>query len=71
MPRRSELAYLSSLEKEKDTTVYFARPYSAWEYPSNAGANELLRRFIPKYRQIDGYGANEIYFACEWSNDLP
>ncbi len=67
----SEFADLSSLEKEKETTVYFAHPYSAWERPSNERANGLLRRFIPKYKRIDGYDADEIYFACEWANDLP
>ena len=67
----SEFADLSSLEQDTKTTVYFAHPYSAWERPSNERANGLLRRFIPKYRRIDGYDTDEIYFACEWANDLP
>ena len=66
----SEFADLSSLEQDTKTTVYFAHPYSAWERPSNERANGLLRRFIPKYRRIDGYDTDEIYFACEWANDL-
>lgn len=67
----SEFANLSSLEQEAKTSVYFAHPYSAWERPSNERANGLLRRFIPKCRRIDGYDTDEIYFACEWANDLP
>lgn len=67
----SEFADLSSLEREEETTVYFAHPYSAWERPSNERGNGLLRRFISKYRRIDGYDTDEIYFTCEWANDLP
>ena len=42
-----EFSEISDLENET-LSIYFARPYSAWERGSNERHNGLLRRCIPK-----------------------
>ena len=67
----SEFADLSSIEQDTTVMVYFAHPYSAWERPSNERGNGLLRRFVTKGKPINQYSEDEIYFAGDWTNDLP
>lgn len=50
----SEFSKVSELE-DKNTFIYFAHAYSAWERGTNENFNKLLRDFIPKGKSIKNY----------------
>ena len=55
----SEFANLSQIES-KGIAVYFTHPYSSYEKGTNECHNKMLRRFIPKGKNIDDYSADDI-----------
>ena len=56
----------------KDVTdVYFARPYAPYERGSNERHNGLLRRYIPKGKEISGYSKQAIKRIYQTLNNLP
>lgn len=67
----SEFAYLSKLETESNTKVYFTHPYSSFERGTNERHNGLIRRFIPKGKRISDYSSDDIFFIEQWMNTLP
>ena len=67
----SEFADLSELELKTKTKVYFTHPYSSFEKGTNESHNELIRRFIPKGKQISYYLLETISFIENWMNILP
>ena len=52
-------------------TIYFAHAYSAWERGSNENANRIIRRFIPKGKNIVYFSKNEIKRIERWMNNYP
>jgi len=46
--RGSEFALWSMIEKDTDTTVYFAHAHHPWERGKNENTNGRLRRIFPK-----------------------
>lgn len=44
----TEFALHDQIEKELNTVVYFAHPYSPWERGLNENTNGLIRKFYPK-----------------------
>lgn len=67
----SEFADLSSLEATTDTNIYFTHPYSSFEKGTNERHNGLIRRFIPKGKNINKYSLDDISFIEQWMNTLP
>ena len=65
-----EFADISDLEDEI-LSIYFARPYSAWERGSNERHNGLLRRFIPKGKRIENISEHTLRRTLHWCNNLP
>lgn len=66
----SEFARLSEW-KVQGVSIYFTHPYSSWEKGTNERHNGLLRRFVPKGKQISDYSADDILFMADWANGLP
>jgi IS30 family transposase len=56
---------------EKRTTCYYAHPYSAWERGSNENANKLIRRFIPKGKDIGKITKRDVQRIENWMNNYP
>jgi len=65
-----EFSEISDLENET-LSIYFARPYSAWERGSNERHNGLLRRCIPKGMPIKAVSEETIQRTLKWCNNLP
>ena len=65
-----EFSEISDLENET-LSIYFARPYSAWERGSNERHNGLLRRCIPKGMPIKAVSEETIQRTLQWCNNLP
>lgn len=53
------------------TVIYFAHAYSAWERGSNENQNKIIRRFIPKGADIEGFSNQEIKRIERWMNRYP
>jgi IS30 family transposase len=51
--------------------VYFAHPYSSWERGSNENFNKLLRRELPKGRNLALYTKEQLQSALNFINNLP
>lgn len=51
----TEFAEHLLITKKLDTVFYFARPYSSWERGLNEYTNGLIRQYIPKGTDFDGY----------------
>ena len=67
----SEFADLSELEKMADTLVYYSHPYTSCDKGSVERHNGLIRRFIPKGKQIDDFTCQQISDVETWCNSLP
>ena len=67
-----------SLEKSYDnrkkrsrTQVYYAHPYRSGERGSNENGNRLIRRFIPKGKDITLISEEFIKYVENWINNYP
>ena len=56
---------------KKRTLVYFAHPYSSWERGTNENQNRMIRRFIPKGRDISKLSDRDIKRIENWMNNYP
>jgi IS30 family transposase len=56
---------------EKRTVIYFAHTYSSWERGTNENHNRMIRRFILKGLDIDGFSEDEIKRVEDWMNNYP
>ena len=61
----------SGLNSQKRTLVYFAHPYSSWERGTNENQNRMIRRFIPKGRDISKLSDKDVKRIEEWMNNYP
>ena len=56
---------------DKRTTIYFAHSYSSWERGTNENHNRMIRRFVYKGLNIDGFSEEEIKSVEDWMNNYP
>ncbi len=66
----SEFSSVRELEN-KTVRIYFAHPYSAWERGSNENYNGIVRRFIPKGKDMTQYSQKDLDRIADWINSLP
>lgn len=57
--------------RRRRTKIYFAHSYSSWERGSNENQNRMIRRFIPKGKDIAQYSQFEIQEIQDWMNNYP
>lgn len=56
---------------ERRTTIYFAHSYSSWERGTNENQNRMIRRFIPKGKNIAAVSKDRIQEIQDWMNNYP
>ena len=65
----SEFAQLT--EDFPSIRIYYAHPYSSFERGTNEKQNSLVRRFIPKGRDLAKVSSQTIAMIERWINELP
>jgi len=58
-------------EENEAFKIYFAHPYSSYERGTNERHNRIIRRVIPKGKNIDEYSDFDIEDLEDWMNNLP
>ena len=67
----SEFSRFTEIEKNHDTTVFFADPHSPWQRGSNENTNGLLRFFFPKGTNFLEVSDNEVSEVVSLINNRP
>ena len=67
----NEFARFKDMERELNTTVYFADPHSPWQRGSNENINDLLRFFFPKKCNFLNVSQEEIDEVVYLINSRP
>jgi IS30 family transposase len=67
----SEFAKFADIEKNHDTTVYFADPHSPWQRGSNENINGLIRFFFPKGTNFLDVSDDEVDEVISLINNRP
>ena len=67
----SEFSELGKVLNELGSEGYYTHPYSAYERGTNESMNGLIRRFIPKGKEISKISKEEIKRIMDWYNSLP
>ncbi|MCA9398539.1 MAG: IS30 family transposase [Candidatus Omnitrophica bacterium] len=57
--------------RKRRTKIYFAHAYSSWERGTNENQNRMIRRFIPKGKDIAEYSRTDIQEIQDWMNNYP
>ena len=66
----SEFYAVKNLE-DKIIKIYFAHSYSAWERGTNENYNGIVRRFIPKGKDMTQFSQDDLNRIANRINDLP
>lgn len=66
-----EFSELGKVLKGRGPEGYYTHPYSAYERGTNECMNGLIRRFIPKGREISKISKEGIKRIRDWYNSLP
>lgn len=61
----------SLLKGMRRTRVYFAHAYASWERGTNENQNRMIRRFIPKGKNIAAVSENRVQEIQDWMNNYP
>ena len=64
------MARHAALTVATDMPVFFARPHSQWERPTNENTNDLIREYLPKGTEITSHQPHLDAIADEL-NDRP
>jgi len=67
----SEFAKFAEIEKQHDTTVYFADPHSPWQRGSNENINGLIRFFFPKGTDFQAVSDDLVRDVVNLINNRP
>ena len=67
----SEFSRFAEIEKNHDTTVYFADPHSPWQRGSNENINGLLRFFFPKGTNFHAVSDDDVDEVVSLINNRP
>ena len=67
----SEFAAFLDIEKDLDTTIYFADPHSPWQRGLNENTNDLIRFFFPKGTDFLLIGDEEVQRVVSLINSRP
>lgn len=67
----SEFAEFKGIEKDLDTTVYFADPHAPWQRGTNENTNDMLRFFYPKGCDFRLVSDEELQVAVSLINNRP
>lgn len=59
------------LKGMRRTKVYFAHTYASWERGTNENQNRMIRRFIPKGKNIAAVSEDKIQDIQDWMNNYP
>lgn len=66
-----EFASYADIEKDHDTSVYFAHPYSSWERGINENTNGLIRQYIPKKSNLLTFNPQKFKRIIKTLNHRP
>lgn len=67
----SEFAAFEKIEKDLDTTIYFADPHSPWQRGLNENTNDMLRFFFPKGTDFHKVTDEELQMVVDLINNRP
>ena len=67
----SEGARFNEIEKETGLTVYFAKPYAAWQRGTNENTNGLLRQYFPRGTDFKKVSEAALQGAVDRLNNRP
>lgn len=66
-----EFSQHEKINKELNTTSYFARPYCSNDKGTVENINGLIRRFFPKGTNFDNISEEAIAYVEDWINNRP
>lgn len=67
----TENADYKNLERDLGVETYFCLPYHSWERASVENINGMIRRFVPKKKDIAEISVEEIQEIEDWLNKRP